>query len=102
MITVELVPNLESCIETTARREHRKAMARLLSAADDEELGQRVETLAAFLESADFARLRSESEKHLVAGKRVRFLVRLLLPLVPSLDSPSPSLIPHRLPLLPP
>ena len=30
-----------------------------------------------FLESADFNRLRSESEKHLVAGNRVKFVLYL-------------------------
>ena len=30
-----------------------------------------------FLESADFNRLRSESEKHLVAGKTVKFVLYL-------------------------
>ncbi len=39
------------------------------------ELEGRIELLKSFLESADFGRLRSQSERHLLEGKTVRFVV---------------------------
>jgi len=78
MSTVELIPDLSSCIETTAKREYAKASKTLLSAAKrDEELEQRAEILRLFLESANFKKLRAESEKHLLNGKNVKFAVFL-------------------------
>ncbi|GAH43195.1 unnamed protein product, partial [marine sediment metagenome] len=42
---------------------------------EDKELEERIELLKAFLESADFGRLRSQSEKHLIEGKKVKFVI---------------------------
>lgn len=42
----------------------------------DKELEEKIELLKAFLESADFKRLRSDSERHLVQGKQVKFVIR--------------------------
>lgn len=78
MPVIELIPDLSSCIETTAKREYEKVSKMLLSAARrDEELEQKAETLRLFLESADFRKLRSESEKHLLNGKSVKFVISL-------------------------
>lgn len=78
MSVIELTPDLSSCIETTAKREYEKVSKMLLSAARrDEELEQKAETLRLFLESADFRKLRSESEKHLLNGKSVKFVISL-------------------------
>jgi len=78
MPLIELIPDLSSCIETIARREYAKASKTLLSAAkSDEELEQRAEILRLFLESADFRKLRAGSEKHLLNGKNVKFVVFL-------------------------
>jgi len=41
----------------------------------DSKLEERIELLKAFLESADFGRLRSRSEAYLVKGKKVRFVI---------------------------
>ena len=41
------------------------------------ELAKKLEILRLFLESADFNKPRSESEKHLVEGERVKFVVCL-------------------------
>ncbi len=41
------------------------------------ELAEKAEILRLFLESADFNKLRAESEKHLLAGRKVKFLVHL-------------------------
>jgi len=49
----------------------------LLDKGEEGELWERFETLRLFLEQADFSKLRSESEKHLVEGKRVKFIVHL-------------------------
>jgi len=38
---------------------------------------EKLDILRLFLESADFNKLRSESEKHLVAGKKVKFILYL-------------------------
>lgn len=78
MPAIELIPNLSSCIETTAKREYEKVNKMLLTAAKwDEELEQRAETLRLFLENTDFKKLRSESEKHLLNGKNVKFMISL-------------------------
>ena len=36
---------------------------------------EKIELLKAFLESADFGRLRSQSEAHLVKGKKVKVVI---------------------------
>jgi hypothetical protein len=42
---------------------------------EDKELEQKIELLRAFLESADFNKLRSQSEGYLMQGKRVKFVI---------------------------
>lgn len=75
VMRIELVPDLEHCIETRARREHSAAMSRILSGDPSPELAELVELLQAFLEEADFSRLRRESEHHLAQGRKVRFVL---------------------------
>jgi len=76
MLRIELVPDLSSCIETVARREHEETVRRLLAGERPEEsLKEKAETLRLFLETADLRRLRAESERHLVEGRKVRFVV---------------------------
>ncbi|HEY31800.1 MAG TPA: hypothetical protein G4O10_01695 [Dehalococcoidia bacterium] len=78
MPVIELIPDLSSCIETVAKREYEKVSKALLTAAKrDEELEQKVETLRLFLENMDFRKLRSESEKHILNGKIVKFIISL-------------------------
>ena len=78
MRQIELIPDLSSCIETVARREHERAAQELLSTeAPCEELMDRAETLRLFLETADLRGLRAESEKHLLEGRKVTFVVSL-------------------------
>jgi len=74
---VELWPELDACIETQAKREYNRVLGELLSKGEDQGLAQRHDILKRFLESADFNKLRRESEKHLILGKRVKFVVRL-------------------------
>jgi hypothetical protein len=78
MSTIELTPDLSSCIETVARREYNDTTRTLLAATShDETIGEKAELLRLFLETADFRKLRAESEKHLLNGKKVKFLVSL-------------------------
>jgi hypothetical protein len=72
---IELLPDLSHCVETRAKQEHAAAMSRIMSGDSSPELGQRLELLKAFLEKADFGRLRIESEAHLVQGRKVMFIL---------------------------
>lgn len=75
---IELRPTLTHCIQTTAKQEYSRGLDQYLQEEEeDAELGARIELLRLFLESADFRELRRESEKHLVRGKTVRFLLYL-------------------------
>ena len=64
-------------METKARREYNQILSELLDKGEEGELTERLEILELFLESADFNRLRSESEKHLVEGRKVKFILSL-------------------------
>jgi hypothetical protein len=76
MPMIELTPDLSSCIETVARREYNDVTRTLMTTTSpDETLVEKAEVLKLFLETADFRKLRAESEKHLLAGKKVKFLV---------------------------
>jgi len=78
MLRIELVPDLSHCIETVAKREHREALEKLLGAeGGTKELQERLEVLRIFLETMDFRKLRRESEKHLMEGRKVKFVVYL-------------------------
>lgn len=73
---IELIPTLEHCIETTARQELSKTRDDYLRrGVEDKELEGRIELLRMFLATMDFRELRRESEKLLVEGKTVRFVL---------------------------
>jgi hypothetical protein len=72
---IELLPDLEHCVQTRARQEHAAAMSRIMSGDESPELEARLELLKAFLEEADFSRLRRESEEHLTRGRKVKFVL---------------------------
>ncbi len=73
---IELTPTLYLCIEGTARQEYKKrADEYMQKGKKDRKLEERIELLRTFLETADFRKLRAESEKHLVEGKKVRFIL---------------------------
>jgi hypothetical protein len=75
---IELVPNLEHCIETVAKRKYGELVQKLLEGkADNRELEDKLETFRLFLETADFRKLRAESETQLIEGKSVRFTIYL-------------------------
>ncbi len=76
MDVIELLPSLSQCIETTARNEFWNSANQYMAGGQkDKQLEEKIELLKAFLESADFKKLRSDSETHLVQNKRVRFVI---------------------------
>jgi len=76
MDCVELFPSLSHCIETTAREEFWNSVNQYMeSGQGDKKLEEKIELLRAFLESADFKKLRSQSERYLVEGKKVKFVI---------------------------
>jgi hypothetical protein len=76
MVCIELKPTLSSCIETVSKKEYERTLNLLLKEGSvDERLGERLEVLRLFLESADFGRLRSQYEGYLTEGKEVTFLI---------------------------
>lgn len=78
MLNLELVPDLTHCIETIARKEHTAVLKQLLTYGhEDKELEEKSEILRLFLETADFRQLRAESEKRLMEGREVKFVVYL-------------------------
>jgi hypothetical protein len=73
---IELVPTLDLCIEGTARQEYKKSADEYMrKGKKDRKLEEKIELLRTFLETADFRKLRAESEKHLIEGKKVRFIL---------------------------
>jgi hypothetical protein len=75
---VELSPDLEHCIETVARKKHAELVNVLLGTEPlDPLIQEKLEVLRLFLETADFRKLRLESEKYLVTGAIVSFSIYL-------------------------
>jgi len=78
MLRIELVPDLTHCIETVAKREHATVLKQLLTPGKvNKELEEKLEILRLFLERMDFKSLRVESERHIMKGRRVKFMVYL-------------------------
>ena len=78
MIRIELIPTLTHCIETAAKKEYWKSVEEYLRLGEEyEEFDQKIELLRMFLESMDFRELRSQSERYLIEGKNVRFILCL-------------------------
>ena len=84
---VELVASTSACIETVAKGEFRRATETYFKQGGSQELSDKIEILGRFLESADFKKLWSESEVHLLGGKKVTFR------LFPSKDKPEYEMI---------
>ena len=76
MDDIELFPSLSHCIETTARDEFWNTVNQYMEGGQEgNKLGEKIELLKAFLESMDFKKLRSLSERHLLKGKQVKFVI---------------------------
>jgi hypothetical protein len=72
---IELFPDLSHCVETRAKQAYAATMSSIMSGDGSPELEQQLELLKAFLEQADFSRLRRESEEHLTQGRKVKFVL---------------------------
>ena len=78
MVQIEFRPSHEECIETLARREYERSLRGCLASEKvGSELVEKMELLRLFLQSADFRRLRAESEGWLSRGKGVKFVLSL-------------------------
>jgi hypothetical protein len=76
MDAIELCPSLSHCIETVAREKFWNLVDQYMKGGQrDRKLEERIVLLKASLESMDFKRLRSQSERYLVDGKKVRFVI---------------------------
>ena len=76
MCSIELVPSRSHCIETVTKEAYWNLVNKYMrNEPEDKELTRQIELLKAFLETMDFRRLRSESEMHLVEGRKVKFMV---------------------------
>ena len=76
MDDIELFPSLSHCIETTAREEFWNLANQYMEGGQkDKKLEERIELLRTFLESMDFKKLRSQSERYLAEGKQVKFVI---------------------------
>ncbi len=75
-VPIELKPDLSNCIETLSKKEYERTLNLLLKEGRvNAELGERLEVLRLFLESADFGHLRSQYEGYLTEGKKVTFVI---------------------------
>jgi len=76
MVQIELTPDLSHCIETVARKEYENLVRGYLQGSKtDSEFEDKVELLRAFLESADFRKLRQQSEEYLLKGQNIKFIL---------------------------
>lgn len=76
MDSIELFTSLSHCVETAARDEFWSSANQYMQGGrKGKKLEEKIELLRAFLESADFRDLRSQSERYLVEGKKVKFVV---------------------------
>jgi hypothetical protein len=76
MDVLEIFPTLSHCIEITAREEFWNSVNQYMEGGQkDKNLEDKIGLLKAFLESIDFKKLRSQSERYLIEGKRVKFVI---------------------------
>jgi hypothetical protein len=77
MLELELVPTLSQCIETVAKKRHEETVRQLLTSGEhNRRLLETAALLKNFLETADFKKLRAESEALLITGQAVKFVLR--------------------------
>jgi len=78
MLKIKLAPDRLHCIHTVTKREYENTLRRLLSAEDgNKKLGKKLELLTILLKEIDFKQLRRESEKYIMAGRKVKFVFYL-------------------------
>ena len=77
-IRIALTPTVSHCIETVAKREYWKNVNNYLKKRrEDKGLEGKIELLRSFLETVDFGNLRTQSEKHMINGKQVTFILTI-------------------------
>jgi hypothetical protein len=77
-IQIALTPTASHCIETVAKREYWKHVTIYLKKrTEDKRLEKKIELLRSFLETADFGNLRIQSEKQIINGKQVIFIISM-------------------------
>lgn len=75
-IRIELSTTLSQCIETVAKREYWKSVDEYLKKKkEDKKIEEKIELLRDFLETTDFGNLRRQTEKHLIHGKQIKFIL---------------------------
>jgi hypothetical protein len=72
---ITLIPTIDACVETQARLMYVEALRALLDKSEEPQLQQKYEILKLFLETADFRKLRAQSEKLFAQNKMVVFNV---------------------------
>lgn len=72
---IKIVPEINACIETKAKKEYQHICNLVSQGGTERSLIQRLELLRLFLETADFRKLRSDSEQLLIQGKRITFVI---------------------------
>lgn len=76
MVQIELTPDLSHCIETVTRKEYQSLVRGYLQdGKTDSDFEDKVELLRSFLESADFRKLRKQSEEYLLKGQNIKFIL---------------------------
>ncbi|MDD5399101.1 MAG: hypothetical protein PHU70_08485 [Dehalococcoidia bacterium] len=72
---IELVPSLSNCIHTVTKKEYEDTLRQLLSGeSGNEQLNQKLELLTIVLKEIDFKELRTESDKYMLEGKKVKVI----------------------------
>ena len=76
MMPIAFRPTLSQCVETLAKREYRESLQGYMASTENSKaLAEKIELLRLFLETADFSKLRAESEKWLSEGRGVKFIL---------------------------
>lgn len=75
LLHLEISPDLSECVETKARKEYNRLSSLLLAGSNKTGLTEQLEVLRHFLDTANFRALRSQSEKFLIEGKTVKYLL---------------------------
>jgi len=73
-LRIELIPTLDHCIESAARQELQRSADEYMQRGN-KKLERKIVLLRMFLEIADFRKLRAESERLLVEGGKVKFIL---------------------------
>lgn len=73
MLKIELIPDIDNCIQHLVKSEYEDTLRQLLAGEGDRQLKEKIELLTMILEKIDLKQLRQESETYLSRGKNVKF-----------------------------